>query len=152
MTSPNLDIDQIYRLLTTGTTAGMERAPYTRLRREEFKRATEEGFFTVKRQPPGMGIIWFEWCSQQDHPFLVLIPKRWYATIGLDMFSTYPQMLSEGAFREVRQKLHNLELEWSGSASFVKITAPLSEATPFAKWLLDLAVSDKWSWGSRRAG
>jgi hypothetical protein len=149
--SPNFDLNQIWRLLTTGTTAGMDGPGYTPLRRKEFKRATEQGFFTVKHEPPGMGIIWFEWCSRNSHPFLVLVLKGKYATIGLDMLSTYAETLSEAGFCAVEQRLDELKLEWSGTPSFLEITVPVADAESLAKWLLDLAVSDKCSWGSREA-
>jgi hypothetical protein len=99
-----------------------------------------------------MGIIWFEWCSRNSHPFLVLVLKRKYATIGLDMLSTHTGILSQAGFRAVEQRLDELMLEWSGSSSCLEITAPVADAASLAKWLLDLAVSDKWSWGSREAG
>jgi len=149
--SSNLDLDQIWRLVTTGTTAGMDGPAYTPLRREEFRRATEQGFFTVKREPPGMGILWFEWCRLNKHPFLVVILKQKYATIGLDMFSTFAETLSEAGFRAVQRRLDELKLEWSGGPSFLEIAVPVVDAESLAKWLLDLAVSDKLSWGTREA-
>src|SRR5262249_15851751 len=89
-----------------------------------------------------MGIIWFKWWSEQDHPFLVLILKRRYATLGLDMFSTNALTLSEGAFHAVSQKLDDLQFFWSGSSSFLEIIAPIADAESLANWLLNLAVSD----------
>src|SRR5215469_14284333 len=99
--SRKLDLDQIYRLVTTGTTAGMDGPCYTALRRAEFKRATEEGFLVAKRPPRGFGVLWFEWCRYHRHPSVTVQLKRRHATVGLDMFSTEALRLSKSAFRQV---------------------------------------------------